>query len=104
MPARTVRRLVLVSTERRERVQRVVDFMNRAVGRGWARRMEKVDQFMDQDYPTMWLSGRKLVSRRNLHRLEEYARRFSFVPVPVTPAAPSISLRHALDAYSNRAL
>lgn len=76
---RAARRIALVNAERRERLERVVEFMDAVEGRGWARRMEKRDCYMDQDYPTVWLSGRKLVSRRNLIRLEDYAARFGYV-------------------------
>ena len=80
MPAQTARKISLRNAERREAVVRVVEYMNSTEGRGWARRMEVRDRYMDQDYPTMWLSGRKLVSRRNLERLETYAARFGYVP------------------------
>jgi len=79
MSAKTARKLALRNAERRDTVARVVEYMNSVEGRGWARRMEKRDHYMDQDYPTLWLSGRKLVSQRNLARLEAYASRFGYV-------------------------
>lgn len=98
MKPRTARRIGLINAERRERVARVVAFMDAAEGYGWKRRMEARDRFLDQDCPTMWLSGRKLVSRRNLLRLEAYAARFGFVP-PAADAAPSrADVRQTLDA------
>ncbi len=79
MAPASVRKLVLRNAQQLERVQRAVDFMNRKVGRGWPRHMEMRDRYMDQDYPRLWLSGRKIVSRRNVRRFEEYAKRFGFV-------------------------
>lgn len=86
------RKALLRDAERRERVQRVVDFMNQKVGYGWARRMESRDRYMDQDYPKVWLSGRKLVSARNLIRFEQYAARFGFQPPSVPVVKPTVQL------------
>lgn len=78
MTPASVRRVMLRDGARRERVQRVVDFMNQKVGYGWARRMEKRDRWLDQDYPRVWLNGKKRVSVRNLLRFEQYAARFGY--------------------------
>lgn len=95
--AATNRRLALVAATRRERVQRVVEFMDRVAGRGWKHRMEMRDRYMDQDYPTMWLSGRKLVSRVNLLKLEAYAIRFGFVPEVADVQTSNHDVRQILD-------
>ena len=76
-------RVLLLRMQRMQgRVARAVEFMDRVAGYGWRRRMEKVDRYMDQDYPRVWLSGRKLVSNRNLQRFEDYCRRFGYTPAP----------------------
>lgn len=100
MPAKTVRRLTNVILSRQARVQRVVDFLNSVEGWGWPRRMEKRDRYMDQDYPRAWLSGRKLVSRRNLLRFEEYAKRFGYVlPAEEAPAVRQDVLTTLTEAF-----
>lgn len=78
----TNRVLILRMQRMQKRVARAVEFMDRVAGYGWRRRMEKVDRYMDQDYPRVWLSGRKLVSNRNLQRFEDYCRRFGYTPAP----------------------
>lgn len=98
MKAATVRRLVNVSTSRQERVRRVVEYMDRVEGWGWKRRMEVRDHVMDQDHPTSWLAGRKLVSRVFLDKLEGYAARFGYVRERGESSAVSSSVVNTLDA------
>lgn len=98
MKAATVRRLVNVSASRQERVRRVVEYMDRVEGWGWKRRMEVRDRVMDQDHPTSWLSGRKLVSRVFLDKLEAYAARFGFVPHVAVVERELPRVRRALDS------
>lgn len=55
--------------------------MERAVGRGWAWRMEHHDHVMCEDMPKSWLVDRKRPKESSVQRLEQYAARFGY-PLP----------------------
>lgn len=86
---------------RRERVAAVVKFMDEREGYGWRRRMEVRDRCLDQDFPQMWLSGRRLVSERFLRRFEDYAARFGYQPPPREAVAQRQDVRETLQNLCN---
>jgi hypothetical protein len=92
------RKAVLRVERRMERVRRVVAFMEAAVGRGWAWRMEHRDHVMCEDAPKAWLVDRKRPRESSLRKLEQYAVRFgyslpeAFRPVVRRDVAESLSL------------
>lgn len=100
MSPQSARRVLSRHESRCARVRLVVEHMNRCEGFGWARRMEVRDHYMDQDYPTLWLSGRKWPLDRNVRKLEAYARRFGFVPADVAPEPFARKVTAALDLYA----
>lgn len=86
------------------RVDRAVEWMDKNVGYGWKRRMEKVDKYMNQNMPRHWQTRRKIPEWKALRRFEKYCARFGYdMPDPYLPHAkvkrkvPQVDIREALD-------
>ena len=78
LPA-AARKAALRYEQRMERVRAAVAYMDKHVGRGWPKAMERAGVMCD-DIPKSWLVDRKRPSERTLVRLERYAASFGYVP------------------------
>jgi len=63
---------------RRDEVREIVAWMNRTQGVGWKKRMQYLDGYMDEDLPSLWISGRRVPTLESVQRLREYAARFGY--------------------------
>lgn len=79
---------------RREEVREIVAWMQRTQGPGWRKRMQYLDGYMDEDSPSLWVSGRRVPTLESVQRLREYAERFGYKQVSV-PQEPSPSSNNA---------
>lgn len=89
------------------RVNRAIEWMDKHVGYGWKRRMQKVDHVFNQNFPRNWQVGRRVPSWASLRKFEEYCARFGYdmpdqyLPhVNVKARTPQVDVREALDQFS----
>jgi hypothetical protein len=96
---------------RRDEVREVVAWMNRTQGAGWKKRMQYLDGYMDEDLPSLWVSGRRVPTLESVQRLREYAQRFGYGKIssdeyhtrPLDNASVNTNLATAVEALSELA-
>ena len=96
---------------RREEIREVVAWMQRTQGPGWRKRMQYLDGYMDEDLPSLWISGRRVPTLESVQRLREYAERFGYGKIsseeyrtrPVDNAGVNTNLATAVEALSELA-
>jgi hypothetical protein len=81
------RTAILCLLRRREEVKSIVDWMDKKQGRGWKKRMQFHDRYMNENIPPRWVRGSVYPRQSSVERLRMYAARFGYGKAPETPVA-----------------
>jgi len=104
-PSRRIRRraTILCVLRRREEVKSIVDWMDEKQGRGWKKRMQFRDGYMNENIPPRWVRGSVYPRQSSVERLRDYAARFGYGQT--TPAPVALAPERTVElANSPRAL
>jgi hypothetical protein len=91
------RATILCVLRRREEVKSIVDWMDERQGRGWKKRMQFRDGYMNENIPPRWVRGSVYPRQSSVDRLRGYAARFGYgqtAPAPVA-LAPELAVQLA---------
>jgi len=81
------RTAILCVLRRREEVKSIVDWMDETQGRGWKKRMQFRDGYMNENIPPRWVRGSVYPRQSSVERLRDYAARFGYGQTPPAPVA-----------------
>lgn len=91
------RATIICVLRRREEVKSIVDWMDETQGRGWKKRMQFRDGYMNENIPPRWVRGSVCPRQSSVERLRDYAARFGYgqtAPAPVA-LAPELAVQLA---------
>jgi hypothetical protein len=97
--SRRIRRraTILCVLRRREEVKSIVDWMDEKEGRGWKKRMQFRDGYMNENIPPRWVRGSVCPRQSSVERLRDYAARFGYgqTSTPPVALAPELAVQLA---------
>lgn len=82
------RATILSILQRREEVKSIVDWMDEKQGRGWKKRMQCRDRYMNENIPPRWVRGSVYPRQSSVERLRAYAARFGYGQTSTAPVSP----------------
>ena len=92
---------------RSQEAARIVRWMDDALGRGWKRRMDRVDHIVTEETLLRWIRRERFPREYMLKRLREYAQRFGYGRITTAECRANVrasqfaALAAALDALEN---